>query len=520
MTVKSTLRGGSSLIIGKYLRITSSVPQRNGSLLGHRAIVGITLAMCSQSLLAQNDSLGEIDQVLDTTGQTFFESGILLAQESSDDLFEDDSDSDDLFLDDGNTSDGAEKTDSNTIGGVRFSGFWQNSLAYTYPDDAHYSKFLNVFKLRLKGRFSENISWQASGRLNYDPVFEFENFYPDAVEDDQKLDGWIDETFIDISAGNFEFRLGRQHIVWGEMVGLFFADVISALDLRQFVLPDFELIRVPQWSVRAEYYNGGFHGDMVFIPVVTTNNIGEVGAEYFPFPITSAPGVNVRFSDENEPDGDFGKDFGFGLRGSYYKNGWDLAAFYYTAPDREAAFERTITLGAVPELHFRAQHERIHQFGATIAKDLGDFVIKSEAIFTKDRLVSVTDLRDLDGLTETDELRYVIGANWSLDKHTFNAQIFQTWFTEPETSMFVDELESGFTIRAATKAWHKDVEPEVIFIRSFNRNEWLLQMKVDWTFQQNWRFTVGADIFEGDETNFFGRYDDTDRVYYELRYSF
>ena len=146
--------------------------------------------------------------------------------------------------------------------------------------------------------------------------------------------------------------------------------------------------------------------------------------------------------------------------------------------------------------------------------------LKSEAIFTKDRLVSVTDIRDLDGLTETDELRYVIGANWSLDKHTFNAQLFQTWFTEPETSMFVDEVESGMTIRAATTSWHKDVEPEVIFIRSLNRNEWSLQMKVDWTFQQNWRFTLGADIFEGDETGFFGRYDDTDRVYYELRYSF
>ena len=174
----------------------------------------------------------------------------------------------------------------------------------------------------------------------------------------------------------------------------------------------------------------------------------------------------------------------------------------------------------MPDILFRAQHERIHQFGATIAKDLGDFVIKSEAIFTKDRLVSVTDFSDLDGLTETDELRYVIGANWSLDKHTFNAQFFQTWFTEPETSMFVDEIETGITLRAATTAWHKDVEPEVIFIRSLNRNEWLLQAKVDWRFQQNWRASIGVDIAEGQETNFFGRYDDTDRVYYELRYSF
>ena len=283
-------------------------------------LLSCTSIFGTSSILANDEVLSERAEDL---AQTDFESPDMLLAQSSDDLFGSDEpeDGDDLFLDDDSSE------DSNTIGGIRFSGFWQNSLAYTYPDDSHYSKFLNIFKLKLNGRLSENITWQAAGRLNYDPVFEFENFYPDAVEDDQKLDGWVDETFLDISAGNFEFRLGRQHIVWGEMVGLFFADVVSALDLRQFVLPDFEIIRVPQWSVRAEYYNGGFHGDVVFIPVVTTNNIGEVGAEYFPFPVTNLPGANVRFADENEPDGDFGSDFGFGVRGSYYKDGWDVSAF-------------------------------------------------------------------------------------------------------------------------------------------------------------------------------------------------
>ena len=63
------------------------------------------------------------------------------------------------------------------------------------------------------------------------------NFYPEAVRENQRAQFFVRENYLDISAGNFDFRLGRQHVIWGEMVGLFFADVVSAKDLREFILP-------------------------------------------------------------------------------------------------------------------------------------------------------------------------------------------------------------------------------------------------------------------------------------------
>jgi len=36
----------------------------------------------------------------------------------------------------------------------------------------------------------------------------------------------------------------------------------------------------------------------------------------------------------------------------------------------------------------------------------------------------------------------------------------------------------------------------------------------------NWRLATGVDIFEGPANGLFGSYDDTDRVYTEVRYSF
>ncbi|HMM75069.1 MAG TPA: hypothetical protein PJ986_05130 [Gammaproteobacteria bacterium] len=403
---------------------------------------------------------------------------------------------------------------------VRVSGFYQNEFAYTVPEDGHFSKLRNIFKLRLNGAFNGRIKWQLGGHFEYDPVFEFETFYNDRVEDDEKVFGYVDESYVDIDADNWEFRLGRQHIVWGEMVGLFFADVISALDLREFVLPDFDLIRIPQWAARAEYFNGDFHGEFVYIPIMTVDNLGVFGADYYPFPIELPPGVRGVFLDDKAPRSGW-DDFGAGARASYLKNGWDVSLFYYTSPDKTAALDRRIGLAPTPTVTFKPIHERIHQLGSTLAKDFGSFVLKAEAIQTFNRLMSVERLSDLDGLVETDELRYVIGADWAGETgHNVNVQFFQTWFQDHDRDMLFKELETGVSILLTTSSWHPDVTPEILWIRSLDRNEWVLQTKISWDFAEDWRATLGGDVFGGPPTGLFGQFDDTDRIYTELRFSF
>jgi hypothetical protein len=48
----------------------------------------------------------------------------------------------------------------------------------------------------------------------------------------------------------------------------------------------------------------------------------------------------------------------------------------------------------------------------------------------------------------------------------------------------------------------------------------LVRPSVDWLFQPNARLRVGVDIFNGPPLGYFGRFDNRDRVYGELRYTF
>ena len=244
------------------------------------------------------------------------------------------------------------------------TGFYQNDLAYTYADKKHWSRFNNTLELSGEGHTTGGMGWKLGGRVYYDPIYDLTDYYPKVVRDDQRFEAMIREAYVDLGAGNWDFRLGRQHIVWGEMVGLFVADVVSAKDLRQFVLPDFDMIRIPQWAARGEYFSGDFHAEAVWIPYMSYNDIGRPGAEFYPFNPPAVTGYQTVIAKDKKPTGL--DDAAYGARVSWIKSGWDISGFYYTANDPSAAFSRQISLTTIT---YQPIHERIHQLGATLGKD-------------------------------------------------------------------------------------------------------------------------------------------------------
>lgn len=209
--------------------------------------------------------------------------------------------------------------------GIKLGGYADFSGAYTYPEPGHWSKLRARVELGASGQLGGGMKWKIVGRVDADAAPDLEDhYYSRSVRSDQRWDASLREAYLDIPAGDWELRLGRQHVVWGEMVGFFFADVVSARDMREFLLPEFESLRIPQWAARAEYFGGDTHFELLWVPHPSFDRIGKPGTDFYPYPSIPA-GTHVSY---DKPSRSLGNG-NWGLRVSRLIAGWDLTAFYY-----------------------------------------------------------------------------------------------------------------------------------------------------------------------------------------------
>jgi hypothetical protein len=398
-------------------------------------------------------------------------------------------------------------------------GFVQFNVARDYESPVHWSQMMTRADLSAQGKLGDSIKWKLGARVDYDAVYSLYDFYPSEVAENQRFNLNLRENYLDIGAGDWDFRVGKQNVVWGEMVGLFFADVVSARDMREFILPEFDIMRIPQWAARAEYFKDDFHAELLWIPVASYNEIGKPGAEFYPFEPPAIPGVATQFRNEVRPSKTIANT-NYGLRLSTLKDGWDVSGFAYSSMDIEPTFYRQAVSAPQPTVFYEARHDRIDQYGGTLAKDFGSVVLKGEGVYTHGRQFYVSTPGDTDGVVPQNTIDWALGLDFNLPAETrLNMQVFSRVFLDYDPGLLSDKREDGYSLLVNHKLNGK-LEAQLMVISSFNRTDWLLRPRVLWNFERNWRMALGVDVFDGPPLGFFGRYAARDRVYSELRYSF
>jgi hypothetical protein len=169
---------------------------------------------------------------------------------------------------------------------------------------------------------------------------------------------------------------------------------------------------------------------------------------------------------------------------------------------------------------YQLRHERIRQAGGTVAKDMGSFVLKGEAIYTGGRRYNVTDATDPDGVVKQNTLDWVLGLDFNPGTDTrLNTQFFQRVYFDHNPNIIPDRVENGFSLLVNHK-FSDAIEAEALVVSSLNRSDWMFRPKLNWGFQPNWKLTFGLDVFGGPSTGIFGQFDSRDRVYTEIRHDF
>ncbi|RLA60483.1 MAG: hypothetical protein DRQ78_09470, partial [Epsilonproteobacteria bacterium] len=159
-----------------------------------------------------------------------------------------------------------------------------------------------------------------NGSLGEDSSFHAE---VQAIMDGEGIDGYehhrnytqydyLRELYIDTSFGDWDFRIGKQQVVWGKADGVKFLDIINPTDFREWGQNTMEDSRIPLWMLTAETDLGNNDS----LQIVWVPDIGQ---------INQIPGLyNPQTGDQGQPFVSLGTDAITGQYNGFLNIGKDM----------------------------------------------------------------------------------------------------------------------------------------------------------------------------------------------------
>ena len=144
---------------------------------------------------------------------------------------------------------------------LSISGYVQNQSSYRVGGDSdQWVSSENRLQVEIDAKLHPNVALFGIFRGTYDAIYDLRSDSDQWKRDyagsreDLSTDYKMRELYMDASLGRWDFRIGKQQVVWGETDGLRLMDIINPLDMRrQFITRDWRDIRIPLTMVKATY---------------------------------------------------------------------------------------------------------------------------------------------------------------------------------------------------------------------------------------------------------------------------
>jgi len=379
-------------------------------------------------------------------------------------------------------------------------GFVRTYIGALTDQDGEYSVLQNTFDWRLDYGKGDVV-------LYVNPVFDYNSL-------NNNLDISLRQAYMDIYFDNFDLRIGKQQIIWGKADGVFITDVISPRDLSEFILPEFEEIRIGTNAVKFDYYLGNSTFEAVWIPTFQPTITPRKGSIWYKNMLDFS--VPIIYDYHNYDVGNKLSESEIALKYSYLGSAidfelmvaymWDdnLAMHIYPQPDT--------TILIKPEYH------RLPLAGASFSKALGGAVIRGEGAYYFNKRFAAEDL-SVNGVKEKDYAHYLIGYDHNWFGMNVSFQFIQEYILDYEEDIRNDEFSNTATLLSSKTFLNETLELSLLAYYGINNEDLLLRPKISYDLSDGFNLILGSDIFLGDEGNF-GQYNDNDMLYVKIRYDF
>ena len=328
------------------------------------------------------------------------------------------------------------------------------------------------------------------------------------------------ELYMDIYSDKLDLRIGKQQIVWGQADGVFITDIVSPLNLTEFLLWDFDEIRQGVMAVKAKYYPHQDHDfEMVWTPVFTPAILPDSGSIWKPSQEMPAPVIFDYSKSTVDPSLSNSELF---LRYSLSKSAIDLQLIgAYTWDDTPSSHvEKELTSGlGLTGLVITPEHHRLTMGGGNFSMAISDFVVRGEAAYYGGKHFQTEDPIETDALVVKEYLNYVVGLDKTLGIWKLSGQFIQKRIFDYDTQITSDEVDNLMTVMINRTLMREQIRLELFSYIGLNNEDALVRIRGFYFPYDGLGIELGTNLFLG-EQGLFGQYKDNSMVYTRIKYSF
>ncbi len=331
------------------------------------------------------------------------------------------------------------------------------------------------------------------------------------------------EIYMDMYFDNFDLRIGKQQVVWGKADGVFITDIVSPLNLSEFLLPDFDEIRTGVIATKLNYYIGNSSLEAIWIPQFTPTIRPNENSIWYMQPAFPAPPTFNWSKSSIKPSLENSELFlkysamtsfiDFEIMGGYT---WDDNPSMHIKKIVDMSTGSPVLTG----LEITPQHHRLTVGGASFSVGIKGIVVRGEGAYYNGKYFQTADPLAQDALVQKNYLNYVAGIDFNIANVKFSTQFIQKYILDHEDLMDENQTHNTATFMARYDLMRETLHLELFSYIGLDDEDALIRPKITYDFDDSFSILLGGNIFIGDRAGQFGQYQDNSMIYTKIKINF
>ncbi|MCF7796257.1 MAG: hypothetical protein K9N11_01555 [Lentisphaeria bacterium] len=364
----------------------------------------------------------------------------------------------------------------------------------------------------------------------------------------------FNEAYVDLFFDKADVRIGKQQVVWGKADGIPINDIVCPWDLQDFILQDFDDIRIGLNMIKTNVYLPIVNLEALWIPQFQPMQLAQTGPWVFQLPTTATMPVYMGLDTTTMPPqpivgmqtfkmgyayGEYpgnnlgNSEFGFRLYG--FNWGFDWALNYLNGWDDTPALEQQKLVTTDSLLNLQTYY-RTQMLGLNFSRPVLSGVLRAEGGYylgkrfnqVSERTPSLTNPMVLELVPiEKPYLQYMVG--WDQNWRTWlnlSGQYIEQRILDYEETLQNEEVNRMISLLLRGSFMNETLSYQVLALANLAYEDALVRSMVTYDFADGLRLILGLDVLKSGKTSTsfrqfdFGRFDQNDNVYLKAQYSF